>query len=351
MSAMQSKKLGTSDLEVPIITLGTMNWGQQNTEAEAHEQLIYAVEERGLTFIDTAEMYPVPPEREKQGLTETYIGTWLHKRGKRDDLTIASKIAVGKEIGTRDTGPTPRYDRKSIRDAIEGSLTRLQTDYLDLYQVHFPERKTNFFGVRGYEHDEADSSTPIEETLDALGELVREGKVRYIGVSNETPWGLSEYLRIAKEKNLPRVVSIQNQYSLLNRTYEIGLAEMAIKENVGLLVYSALNMGVLSGKYLDGAKPAGARFTVTERNVARYNPPEAQAAIKKYVELARSYNLDPSQMALAFAISRNFVTSTIIGATSVEQLKADIDSADVHLSDEVLSEIEKIHTEFPDITV
>lgn len=348
---MQMKKLGTSNLEVPIITLGTMNWGQQNTEAEAHEQLTYAVEERGLTFIDTAEIYPIPPERQKQGLTETYIGTWLKKRGRRDDLIIASKVAVGKEIGTRDTGPIPHYDRKSIREAIEGSLTRLHTDYLDLYQVHFPERKTNFFGLRGYEHDPNDTSTPIEETLDVLGELVSEGKVRYIGLSNETPWGLTEYLRIAKEKNLPRVVSIQNQYSLLNRTYEIGLAEIAMKENVGLLVYSALNMGVLSGKYLDGAKPEGARFTVTDRNVARYNPPEAQEAIKRYVELARTHNLDPSQMALAFAISRNFVTSTIIGATSLEQLKADIDSADLRLSDEILNEIEKIHTKYPDITV
>ncbi len=335
---------------MPVICLGTMNWGQQNTEADAHRQLDYAIEERGLNFIDTAEIYPVPPETEKQGRTETYIGNWLKKRGKRDDLIIATKVAVSRQIGTRDTGPVPRYDRKSIREAIEGSLSRLQTDYVDLYQVHYPERNTNFFGVRGYVHDDEDSSTPIAETLDALSELVKEGKVRYIGVSNETPWGVMEYLRSAQEKSLPKIVSIQNQYSLLNRTFEIGLAEIAIKEKIGLLAYSPLNMGVLTGKYLNGAKPPGARFTIFERNKERYSPPRAQEAIKQYVQLAKDNGLKPEHLALAYIISRDFVTSAIIGATSLEQLKDDIDSADVELSENLLKEIEAIHQEYPDIT-
>ena len=347
---MQMRKLGTSDLVVPVICLGTMTWGQQNSEQDAHEQLDYAIEERGLTFIDTAEMYPVPPEKAKQGRTETYIGNWLKKRGKRDDLVIATKVSAGSQIGTRDTGPIPRYDRKSIREAIHGSLQRLQTDYIDLYQVHYPERQANFFEVRGYKHDADDSSTPIEETLEALAELVTEGKVRYLGVSNETAWGLAEYLRLAREKSLPRIVSIQNQYSLTNRTFEIGLAEMAIKEQVGLLGYSTLGMGVMSGKYLNGAQPPGARFTISERNRGRYDPPHAQQAVQKYVEVAQNNNLDPAQMALAFALSREFMTSVIVGATSLEQLKIDIDAADITLSQKVLDEIEAVHREFPDVT-
>lgn len=347
---MITRKIGSSDLEVPVICLGTMTWGQQNNEAQAHEQLSYAVDERGLTFIDTAEMYPVPPEKNLQGLTETYIGNWLKKRGKRDDLIIATKVAAGANIGTRDTGPVPKYDRKSIREAIDGSLKRLQTDYVDLYQVHFPERKTNFFGVRGYTKKEEDNPTPIAETLEALADLVKEGKVRYIGVSNETPWGISEYLRLSKEKGLPKIVSTQNQYSMLNRTFEIGLAEMAIREKVGLLVYSPLNMGVLSGKYLDGAKPPGARFTLYERNIDRYNPTRAQEAVKQYVQIAMDNNLDPAQMAIAYAISREFVSSVIVGATTLDELKSDIDAGDIVLSEKVLTEIDKVYQEIPDPT-
>lgn len=348
---MKTNKLGKSELEVPSICLGTMTWGQQNTEAEAHEQLSYAVDDRGLIFIDTAEMYPVPPDKTKQGLTETYIGNWLKKRGKRDDLIIASKVCVGQNIGTRETGPIPHYDRKSIREAIDGSLKRLQTDYLDLYQIHWPERQTNFFGVRGYKHDPNDNSTPIQETLEALAELVKEGRVRYIGVSNETPWGLSEYLRLSREISLPKIISIQNQYSLTNRTFEIGLSEIAIRENIGMMAYSPMGMGVLSGKYINGYEPAEkARFTLYNRNRDRYNPPRAQGAIKRYVQIAKDNGLDPAQMALAFVKSRDFVTSTIIGATTMEQLKADIDSADLVLNDKILSEIEDVHANFPDIT-
>lgn len=327
-----------------------MNWGQQNSEAQAHEQLDYAIKERGLTFIDTAEMYPIPQDKSKQGLTETYIGNWLKKAGGRDTLMIASKIAAGVNIGTRDVGPVPKYDRTSIREAVHGSLERLRTDYLDLYQIHFPERKTNFFGVRGYEHDPNDTSTPIEETLDALNELVQEGKVRYIGVSNETPWGVSEYLRIAKQKQQAKIVSIQNQYSLTNRTFEIGLAEMAIKEQVSLLAYSPLSMGALTGKYLAGAKPDGARFTLFEGNKARYDPPHAQEAIRRYVKLANDNGLDPAQMAIAFINSKQFVASTIIGATSLEQLKADIDAGELTLNDKVIDGIEAIHAQMPDVT-
>lgn len=344
------RKIGSSDLEVPVICLGTMNWGQQNTEVEAHEQLTYAVEERGLAFIDTAEMYPVPPDIEKQGKTETYIGNWLKKRGKRDDLVIATKVGAGNYIGTRDTGPVPHYDRKSIHEAIDGSLKRLQTDYIDLYQIHFPERKTNFFGQRGYRQPQQDNATPIEVTIAALGELVQAGKVRYIGVSNETPWGLSEYLRLSREKSLPRIVSIQNQYSLTNRTFEIGLAEMVMRENIGVLAYSPLSKGALTGKYLGGERPPGARFTLWDRDIMRYNPPHAQEAIRRYVEIARDNGLDPAQMALAFVRTREFMTSVIIGATSLAQLKSNIDSADIELSDKVLAEIEKVHTEIPDIT-
>lgn len=347
---MQKRRLGSSDLEVPVICLGTMNWGQQNTEQQAHEQLDYAIEERRLDFIDTAEIYPVPLESSKQGRTETYIGNWLKKRRKRDDLIIATKVAASNTIKTRSIDTPPKYNRKNIYEALEGSLRRLQTDYVDLYQVHWPERSTNFFGVRGFTQFVDEETTAIEETLEILTGLVKEGKVRYIGVSNETPWGVMQYLNAAKNRGLEKIVSIQNQYSLLNRTFEIGLSEMTMKEDIGMLVYSVLNMGVLSGKYLNGAKPDGARFTLYERSQLRYNPSHAQTAIKAYINLAKNYNLDPNQLAIAFAISREFTSSVIIGATSVEQLKIDIDSADLHLSRELLGEIEKIHATMPDVT-
>lgn len=346
---MNKRILGTSDLSVPILTLGTMTWGQQNTETEAHEQLSYAVDERGLYFIDTAEIYPIPPDSSLQGLTETYIGNWIAKRGKRDDLVLASKVSLGNVITSRDT-KADRYDAHNIRDAVEGTLRRLQTDYIDLCQIHWPERDTNYFGVRGYIHNPEEDATSIEETLTVLGELVNEGKIRHIGVSNETPWGVAEYLRIAREKSLPRIVSIQNQYSLTNRTFEIGLAEFAMREKVDLLAYSTINGGVLTGKYLNGARPEGARFTLTDRNFGRYNPERAQSAIKRYVQIARDNNLDPAQLALAFVASREFTGSVIIGATSVDQLKRDIDAADTVLSDAVLEQIEAVHEQYPDVT-
>ena len=259
-------------MKVSAICLGSMNWGQQNSEAEAHEQLEYATS-HGINFIDTAEVYPIPPEKEKRGRTESYIGNWLKKRGKRDDLVIASKVE-----GSWDGAGVP--DRKRVREAIEGSLYRLQTDYLDLYQMHWPSRKTNFFGTRGFEGLGAEDIS-IEEVLDALNEeVVKPGKARYIGISNETAWGLHEYVRLSSEKAFPRIVSIQNQYSLLNRTFEIGLSEMVMREGIGMLAYSPLSFGVLSGKYLGSARPPGARFTLSERNRSRYNAPHVQETIQ-----------------------------------------------------------------------
>ena len=344
---MQYRKLGTTDLEVSVICLGSMNWGEQNTEKDAHDQLGYAITQ-GVNFIDTAEIYPIPPHAESQGRTETYIGTWLKKRKKRDDLIIASKVVGRSEMTYIRDGEIPCFDRKNIRRAIEGSLKRLQTDYIDVYQLHWPDRQTNYFGKRGYVHDPEDTSVPFEETLSALQELVKEGKVRHIGVSNETAWGIMQYLRLHQEKQLPKIQSIQNPYSLIMREFETALAEIVIKEKISLLVYSPLSFGVLTGKYLGGVRPKGSRFDYEpKRNISRYNPPHAQPVIKQYVDLAKKHGLDPAQMAISFVASREFVTSVIIGATSVEQVKADIGSVDVKLSSEVLAEIETIHYEHP----
>ena len=345
---MKLHKLGDSDLMVPLVCLGTMTWGQQNTETEAHAQLDYAVDERGTVFIDTAEIYPIPPTPEKQGLTETYIGNWIAKRGKREDLVLATKVSPAPLVTSRPTGRDARLDKKSIREAIDGSLQRLQTDYVDLYQVHWPERPIDKFGVRGYQHDaDPQSHTSIEETLTALSELVDEGKIRHIGLSNENAYGVSEYLRLAREKGLAKIVSIQNQYSLLNRKYESAVAEICHKNGVGLLAYSPLSAGTLSGKYLDGAKPKGARMSHAPRS-SHYNSDAVQEPTRRYVELAEKHGLDPSQMAIQFAASREFMGSVIIGATSLDQLKIDIDAFDTKLSSDVLQEIDQIYQAFPD---
>lgn len=345
---MKYHKLGTTNISVSLICLGSMNWGEQNTEKEAHTQLDYAISQ-GINFIDTAETYPVPPNAGSQGRTETYIGNWLKKTRKRKDIVIASKVASRSETNLyMRKGPPPRLDRKNIQIAIEGSLRRLQTDYIDLYQLHWPDRKTNFFGIRGYQHDPDDLPVTIEETLNVLKEFIKAGKIRHIGVSNETAWGVMEYFRLSKDKNLPRIQSIQNPYSLLMREYETAFAEISIREKLSLLVYSPLAHGVLSGKYIGGKIPKGSRFDYSGgRNAERYNPPHAQAAIEAYVNLARKYGLDPSQMALSFVNSREFVTSNIIGATSMEQLKTDIASVDLKLNEEVLMEIEKLHLIYP----
>ena len=339
---MKSRRLGRTDIEVSEICLGTMTWGEQNSERDAHEQLDLATAE-GINFIDAAEMYPVPPRAETQGLTEAYLGNWLAKRGRRDDLVVASKVA-GPGNGLTYLRNGPRLTRSHIRKACEDSLRRLQTDYIDLYQVHWPERNTNFFGKLGYQHQPDEQPTPIEETLEALYELVQEGKIRHLGISNETPWGTAEYLRLSREHGLPRIASIQNPYNLLNRTFEVGLAEIACREQVGLLAYSPLAFGVLSGKYLGGQRPEGARLSLYTR-FARYSSTRGEAATRAYTDVAEQHGLSPVQMALAYVTSREFVTSNIIGATSIRQLQENISSASLTLDDQALSAIEAIHND------
>ncbi len=335
---MKYAVLGRTDLKVSRICLGTMTWGEQNSEADAHAQMDMAVA-AGVNFLDTAEMYPVAPKAETQGRTEAYIGTWLQKTGKRKDIVLASKV-IGPGLFPYLRGG-PCLNRAQVLAACEASLKRLQTDVIDLYQVHWPQRPTNYFGKLGYEHREAEGPS-IEETLGALNELVVQGKVRYIGISNETPWGVHEYLRLHRERQWPRVQAIQNPYNLLNRSFEVGLAEFAHRESVGLLAYSPLAFGVLSGKYLGGLRPPNARLTLFSR-FSRYTSAEADAATRAYVELARAHGLDPAQMALAYVNSRPFLASNIIGATTLDQLRSNLDSAALELSGEVLEGIETIH--------
>jgi len=342
---MEYRPLGDTDLQVSALCLGTMTFGEQNTETEAHEQLDMALD-AGINFIDTAEMYPVPPRAETQGRTEAYVGSWLRQRGNRNRVVLATKVAGPADwLGYLRNGKA-RLDRANIRAAIDASLARLQTDYIDLYQLHWPDRPTNYFGELGYRYPTVDTSVPVEETLEALEELIQEGKVRHIGVSNETPWGVSRYLHLGATRNLPRIRCIQNPYNLLNRTFEVGLAEFSHREGVGLLAYSPLAFGVLSGKYLQGQQPAGARLTLFER-FSRYSNPEAERATADYVALARRHGLDPAQMALAFVTTRPFVTSNIIGATTREQLASDLASVHLQLSDGLLDEIEAIHQRQP----
>ncbi len=329
--------------EVSKICLGTMTWGQQNTEAEAHEQISYALE-RGINMLDAAEMYPVPPRAETQGRTEEYIGTWFKKTGLRDNYVLATK-AAGPNPEFHYLRGGPRFTRDQLIEAVNGSLRRLQTDCIDLYQLHWPDRYTNFFGQRGYFHREQ-PETPIEETLRALEEIVQSGKVRAIGLSNETPWGTMKFLELADRSGLPRVDSIQNPYSLLNRTYEIAMAEVSHREDVGLLAYSPLGMGLLTGKYRNGAKPEGSRMVVFER-FTRYEGTETWDATERYLQRADDHGINPTHMALAFVNARPFVVSNIIGATTMEQLKMNIDSLDVVLSKEVLKGIEAIQQAIP----
>ncbi|MGQ4878314.1 NADP(H)-dependent aldo-keto reductase [Billgrantia sp. LNSP4103-1] len=339
---MQTRPLGDTGIEVSRLCLGTMTFGEQNSEAEAHEQLDRAVA-FGINFIDTAEMYPVPPRAETQGLTEKFIGSWLKRRGSRDDVIIASKVTGP---GLEHIRGGPRLDRDHIHRAIDASLKRLQTDYVDLYQLHWPERATNYFGRLGYEHDDEQQPIPLEETLDALKELVEAGKVRAIGLSNDTPWGVMKSLQLAERLELPRVASVQNPYNLLNRTFEVGLAEIAHRENVGLLAYSPLAFGVLSGKYLAGKRPESARLTLYER-FKRYTSPLAEQATQAYVDIALKHDLDPAQMALAFVNSRSFLTSNIIGATTMEQLEDNLASESLKLEQSVIDAIDEVHKRIP----
>lgn len=344
---MEYRPLGKTDIKVSKICLGTMTFGEQNTEADAHQQLDYAFEQ-GINFIDAAEMYPVPINAETQGRTEQYIGTWLKKRSDRDKIILASKVAgPGRKEALGHLRDGPRLSKEHVLQACEASLKRLQADYIDLYQVHWPSRSTNYFGQLGYRYGKDHHPETIEETLRALGELVAAGKVRQIGLSNETPWGVAEYLSLSKEFNLPRIVSVQNPYSLLNRSYEVGLAEFAHRSSVGLLAYSPLGFGVLSGKYVNGQRPEGTRLTRWGQYFTRYTHEHAQKTTQQYVELAQKHGLDPAQMALAYVNSRPFLTANIIGATSMEQLRSNIASADLVLSDEVLKGIEAIHEAHP----
>ena len=344
---MKKNNLGKTEIMVSEICLGTMTWGQQNNEKEAHDQLSYA-SERGINFIDTAEMYAVPPKKETYGLTEKYIGTWL-KNQDRSKIILATKIAG--RTSNVPSGPPgldwirqgPRLNEEHIFQAIENSLKRLNTEYIDLYQIHWPERTVNSFGQLGYIHNPREDDIKIEVTLEALAKAVDKGLIKYVGLSNETPWGVMKFISVAKEFNLPRVVSIQNPYSLLNRSFEAGLSEIAINEEVGLLPYSPLAGGVLSGKYLNGKKPENARMTLFERMRGRYSNQHAENAVLEYQKIAVKYNLNLTQMAINFVTKQNFVTSNIIGATSITQLEENINSIDFKLNEEVMDEIEKVH--------
>ena len=332
---------------VSRICLGTMTWGEQNTEQEAHAQIDYALE-HCINFMDAAEMYPVPPRAETQGRTEQYIGSWFANSGRREDWILATKATGPREEFDFLRGG-PRFIREHLVEAVDKSLQRLKTDYIDLYQLHWPERTTNCFGVRGYTHrPDADSNwTAIEDVIRTLEVLVQQGKIRGYGLSNETPWGAMTFLQTADREGLPPPQSIQNPYSLLNRTYEIGLAEISHRENIGLLAYSPLAMGLLTGKYRNGALPEGSRLALFKR-FARYASEPTWEAAERYVALAEEHGLNPTQMALAFVNNRPFLLSNIIGATSVAQLEQNIRSLDVVLSKEVRAGIKAIHHAIPD---
>ncbi|MFS4445757.1 aldo/keto reductase [Maribacter sp. 2307UL18-2] len=334
-----------TDIEVSKICLGTMTWGNQNTEVEGHEQMDYALE-NGVNFFDTAELYSIPAHPDRKSNTEKVIGTWFKKTGNRDKIILASKIAGKAEFTKfiRTTG----INRDSIIEAVEGSLQRLQTDYIDLYQIHWPDRNTNYFGQRGYNHDTLDHwEDNIHQILETFRDLIREGKIRHVGISNETPWGTMRFLEESKvHASLPRMITIQNPYNLLNRQFEVGLSEISLREKIGLLAYSPLGFGVLSGKYLGDRRPDGARITLFP-NYKRYSSEVAVKATQKYYELAQQNDLSLAQMALAYVNTRPFLTSNIIGATSMKQLKENMASIDVKLSEEVLQGIEAIHNEFP----
>lgn len=344
---MQYRPLGHTGINVSVLCLGTMTWGAQNDAAEAFAQMDYA-RDAGINFFDTAEMYAIPPRAESCGTTEAIIGDWLAARGGRDRLIIATKVA----------GPAPampwirngqnRLDRANITAALEGSLRRLRTDYIDLYQVHWPDRPNNRFGQLGYRYhaENDDAATPILETLSVLDDFVRAGKIRHIGISNESPWGMMQWLYLAEKHTLSRIASIQNPYNLLNRSFEIGLSEIAIKEKCGLLAYSPLARGTLSGKYLKGQMPANSARSYDNR-MSRYNSPECDAATAAYVDWAHSKMLDPCQMAIAFACQQPFVTSVIIGATKMPQLERNIAVKDIALDDIVMRGLEAIHRRYP----
>ncbi|MGO4706709.1 aldo/keto reductase [Microvirga sp. 2MCAF38] len=341
---MHYRRLGRTDLNVSLICLGTMTWGQQNTEAEGHAQMDYALDQ-GINFFDTAELYSIPPTAETQGSTERIIGSWFKARGTRDKVILATKVTGRSETTwfRKDSSPA-ELSRKQIEEAVDSSLKRLQTDYIDLYQLHWPDRPMPWGSNPTIFHwdKQKGQSIAIAETLGVLDDLVKAGKIRHVGLSNESGWGTMKFVAASEAKGLTPVQSIQNAYNLLNRTYEVALAEVTMREEIGLLAYSPLAQGYLTGKYLDGARPAGARTTLFNRG-QRYQTPGAEDAIRKYIALAREFGLDPAQMALAFVNSRPFVHSNIIGATSMEQLKTDIGSINVTITPELEERINGIH--------
>jgi len=346
---MRFRKLGNSGIDISVLGLGTMTWGHQNTEAQAHQQIDLALAE-GVNLIDTAEMYPTPTKAETWRTTERYIGTWLAQSGRRDEVVLASKIAgpardPNGQAHIRDG--LSRHDRRNIVEALDGSLKRLQTDYLDLYQLHWPDRTTNIFGQREYPWQDDADSVAIEETLSVLAEQVKAGKIRHIGVSNETPWGVAEFLKQSERLSLPRIISIQNPYSLLNRLYEGGLSEFSHREGVSLLAYSPLAFGALTGKYLEGARPEGSRLSSVYRTFNRYDSVSAQDAIAGYVQIARQHGLAPAQLALAYVIDKPFVASALTGQTSLAQLRENLGALELVLSDEIKAQIQAVHQRVP----
>lgn len=342
---MKYTKLPNTDTKVSKICLGTMTWGNQNTEADGHEQMNYALEQ-GVNFFDTAELYSVPATPETYGATEKIIGSWFKKTRNRDKVVLASKIA-----GSGDYTAHIRkggFTKQNITKAIEGSLKRLQTDYIDLYQLHWPSRGVNCFGVRDYpfKHSAKEAENHLE-ILEALQDFIKQGKIKYVGLSNETPWGTMKYLETSEKHNLPRMSTIQNSYSLIHRGYEYGMSEVSMRENIGLLAYSPLAQGVLSGKYLNDGKPEGARGTLFPRFIARYMGDGSLNAVAEYLKIAKKHGLTLSELSLAFINQLPFVTSNIIGATKMSQLKENINSIHIDLSDEILKEIEAVHAAIP----
>ena len=341
---MKFKKLGTTNLDVSLICLGTMTWGTQNTEKEAFEQMDYSVE-KGINFFDTAELYSVPPNSDSYGKTEIMIGNWFEKRKNRKKIILATKVAGPGCNWIRGGGNN--FDEKTIGEAIDGSLKRLKTDYIDLYQLHWPERSTNYFGRRDYTLDSDEGEwNSFESILEALEKFIKSGKIRYIGMSNETPYGLSKYIELSKSKKLPRMMSVQNPYNLVNRTYEIGMSEISIREKCGLLVYYPLATGALSGKYRNGQMPKNSRQALF-KGWERHLNPLAMKAYEEYYKLAKENNMTMAQLAQAFVNTRPFVTSNIIGATTMDQLKENINSVNIELSDDILSKINIIHNNNP----
>ena len=341
---MKFRKLGTTNIDVSLICLGTMTWGTQNTEKDAFEQMDYAVS-KGINFFDTAEIYSVPPTSESYGKTEVMIGNWFEKRKNRDKIILASKVAGPGCNWIRGGGNN--FDEKKIGEAIDGSLKRLKTDYIDLYQLHWPERSTNYFGNRDFRYNNEEGNwNSFENILEALERYIKSGKIRYIGMSNETPYGLSRYLEISKNKRAPRMMSVQNPYNLVNRTYEIGMSEISIREKCGLLVYYPLAAGGLSGKYRNGKMPKDSRMALF-KGWERHLNPLAMKAYDEYFKLAKDFNLSMVQLAQSFVNSRPFVTSNIIGATTMDQLKENVESINIEFTDEMMDRVNEIHNNNP----